>query len=85
MSPQSAYGPRGWAAVFRPIASIFVGLGLFVILPMVLLPRLGAGIDLRGRMLVALVGTLLAELMLFGFLWRWLKGQSYALVGHPQV
>ncbi len=63
----------------RPIAIIFVSLGFFVILPMFLVPRLGLALDVRGRTLIALGGTLLAELTLFGFLWRWLKGQGRSL------
>ncbi len=74
-----ASGPRGWRAVYVPIGIILLSLGLLIILPTFLVPRLGIPIDLRGRTLVALGGTLLAELILFGFLLRWLKGQARTL------
>lgn len=75
----SSYGPHGWRAVFAPIGIIFVGLGVLVILPALLLPRLGIQLDLRGRTLVALGGTLTTEVILFSFLRRWLKGQGRKL------
>jgi membrane protease YdiL (CAAX protease family) len=74
-----SYGPRGWQAVFRPVLITLLGLGVFVILPTFMLPRLGIKLDLRGRTLVALGGTLIVELVLFGFLLRWLRGQGRSL------
>ncbi len=78
-SANSSSGPRGWQAVFRPIVIILIGLGVFVILPTFLIPRLGLQLDIRGRTLVGLVGTLAAELLLLGFLLRWLKTQGRSL------
>lgn len=78
-SANSAYGPRGWRAVYVPVGIIFVGLGVLIILPALLLPRFGIGLDLHGRTLVGLGGTLTTELILFGFLWRWLKAQGRTL------
>ncbi len=75
----SSYGPRGWDGVIRPVAVIFIGLGLFIVLPTILLARLAVHLDIRGRTLVGLGGTLVAELILFGFLLRWLKGQARSL------
>ncbi len=72
-------GPRGWQSVLRPVLILFLGLGIFIILPTLLLPAFGARLDLRGRTLVGLGGTLAAELVLFFFLLRWLKGQRRSL------
>lgn len=74
-----SYGPRGWQSVFRSVLILFLGLGFFIILPTFLLPRAGIRLDIRGRTLVGLVGTLTAELVLFGFLLRWLHGQGRSL------
>ncbi len=78
-SANSSHGPRGWQAIFRPIVIIFIGLGVFVILPAFLIPRLGLQLDIRGRTVVGLAGTLAAELFLFGFLLRWLQPQGRSL------
>ena len=76
---EASYGPRGWRSVFRPVLIILLGLGFLIILPTLFLSRLGVALDLRGRTLVGLTGTLIAELILFGFLIRWLKGQGRSL------
>lgn len=72
-------GPRGWRAVFLPVLIIIFCLGIFIILPAILLPRFGVRLEMRGRTLLGLGGTLIAELVLFGFLLRWLKGQGRSL------
>jgi len=75
----SESGPRGWQAVYYPIGVILLGLGLFILLPTFLLPNIGVNLDMRGRTLVGLGGTLTAELTLFAFLLRWLNVQGRRL------
>lgn len=72
-------GPRGWRAVFLPVLIIIFCLGVFIIMPVILMPRFGVQLEMRGRTLLGLGGTLIAELVLFGFLLRWLKGQGRGL------
>ncbi len=71
--------PQGWKSVFRSVLILFLGLGVFVILPIFLIPRFGIRLDLRGRTLVGLGGTLAAEMVLFGFLLCWLREQGRSL------
>ncbi len=79
VSKNISNGPRGWQSVLRAVFILFLGLGLFIILPTFLLPAMGARLDIRGRTLVGLGGTLAAELVLLFFLLRWLKGQGRSL------
>lgn len=72
-------GARGWQSVFRSVLILFLGLGIFIVMPTFLLPVLGVRLELRGRTLVGLGGTLAAELVLFFFLLRWLKVQGRSL------
>lgn len=74
-----SYGPQGWKAVFRPVLILFVCLGFFIIMSTFLLRGFGIHSELRGRTLVGLAGTLVSELVLFGLLMRWLKGQGRSL------
>jgi membrane protease YdiL (CAAX protease family) len=78
-SNHPSYGPRGWQSVYRPVLIILFCLGIFIILPIFLFPRFGVNLEIRGRTLVGLGGTLAAELVLFAFLMRWLKGQGRSL------
>jgi hypothetical protein len=48
-------------------------------MPTFLLPRFSISLEIRGRALVGLAGTLAAETILFAFLMRWLKGQGRSL------
>ena len=78
-SDHPSYGPRGWQSVYRPVLILLFCLGIFIILPTFLLPHFGVKLEIRGRTLVGLGGTLAAELVLFVFLMRWLKGQGRSL------
>ena len=53
-------GPRGWRAVYLPVLIIIFCLGVFIILPAILMPRLGVRLEMRGRTLLGLGGTLIA-------------------------
>lgn len=75
----SSKSPHGWRAVWLPVVILIFCLGILIILPTVALTRLGITLDIRGRTLVGLGGTLASELILFGFLLRWLKGQGRSL------
>lgn len=77
--PQPTPWPSARTVVLRPILVLLVGLGLFIILPAILIPRLGLQLDLRDRTLVAFAGTLIAELILFAFLLRWLHAEGRTL------
>ena len=78
-SDHPSYGPRGWQSVYRPVLILLFCLGIFIILPTFLLPHFGVKLEIRGRTLVGLGGTLAAELVLFVFLMRWLIGQGRSL------
>ncbi len=79
----SMNGPRGWRAVYVPVLIMLACLGVLIVSPVVLLARLGIILDMRQRTSVALVGTLMSELILFGFLLRWLKSErmTFADIG----
>ncbi len=71
--------PRGWRAAYVPVLIMLACLGVLIVSPVVLLARLGIILDMRQRTSVALVGTLMSELILFGFLLRWLKSERMTL------
>ena len=72
----SSTGPHGWRAVWLPVVIMIACLGILIILPTFLLTRFGIKLDMRGRTLVGLGGTLVSELILFSFLLRWLRKQG---------
>ncbi|MCX8024591.1 MAG: CPBP family glutamic-type intramembrane protease [Thermanaerothrix sp.] len=67
---------HGWRTVFRPVLIMLFFLGALIVWPAILLSRLGIRLAIRERTLLALGGTLVTEMILFGLLLRWLKKQG---------